>query len=238
MYHSGSTVEALTPLAELDLGVKTGFCPDLIVEVTSICDRACSGCYANNIISSKSKLETLQKFPKLFVDPAALNISMANLEIYPMTVSFRGGEPTRHPLLNQIIKETFELTGAQLYLETHGRWLIESPDPDLVDTLNETKSTVKISFDKMHEIGVESLRAMTKCLDSNGVQFVVAITEEDSPTFMDTRVKCNWVPDSKIIFQKKTKKISELPSPPIGVINCAGILTKSLNTKAGYRGER
>jgi organic radical activating enzyme len=234
--YSANLVESPSLLKVPIFSTKVDFCPDLIIEVTSICDRACSGCYANNIISNKSKLETLRKFPNLFLDPDSAEKLIVNLDSIPNTISFRGGEPTRHPMLSRIIKDTYKHTGAELYLETHGRWLLEQTDCELIDALKETQCIVKISFDKMHEITEAALRKMTCSLENARIQFVIAITEKDRTAFKVTRAKCHWIPEAKIVYQRKANNMSELPKPPMGVLNCTGTLAENLNAKAGYKG--
>ena len=114
--------------------VQMNFCPDLIVEVTSICDRACSGCYALNIVSKKSKMAVYEQFQNLFLDSTVFSARLGEIADSAQTISFRGGEPTRHPFLSRLLELTADKTDSKIYLETHGRWVLDETEGELLES--------------------------------------------------------------------------------------------------------
>lgn len=111
----------------------SNFAPDLIIEATSVCDRACVGCYAPNVISRASVEDLLNQDPSLFLTPDKLESTLRKLHQINLhksvVVSIRGGEPTRSPFISQLIEITStEMPSAEIYLETHGRWVITAQD--------------------------------------------------------------------------------------------------------------
>lgn len=211
------------------------FNPELIVEVCSVCDRACKGCYAPNVVNSRSKFEVYQQSPELFLSPADLQSRLEALPKLPRVVSLRGGEPTRHPELSQLIHIARSVVAGEIYLETHGRWLLKDDEQELARALSETKTIVKISFDKMHQISPASLQAMTDKLERAGIEFRIAITEVDQSAMLATRQLCPWLQDHIFIFQKKALRLSELPQPKLGVIASSGVRVNSLNVREPFR---
>jgi organic radical activating enzyme len=213
------------------------FLPDLIVEATSICDRACAGCYAANTITLEKPESLYKTKPYLFLDPKQFDISLKNAlsEEIPV-ISIRGGEPSLHPELNQllVIASNYAKT---VYLETHGKWLIKS-DFDGADkflsALQAINGVVKISFDRMHATSAASLKEMIVRLEKNSVDFRVAITEATENAFREVAVTINWVPQDKIIFQKKAFAIHELVSPKFGVISSKGVASGGLNVRLDF----
>lgn len=214
------------------------FTSDLIVEVTTACDRACNGCYAPNVVSNKSAEELIVKDPGLFINVSKLReLINAWATFQPEVISIRGGEPSLHPLLPNII---FELTkfNSEIFLETHGRWLLErdkTPYQALINALEMSRSTVKISFDSMHRLNPLDLKLMTDYLTASGIKFAVAITEKTDNELLASRNLCSWVPDDKIYFQHKAEKGEELMKPSIGVINVKAELVENLNYKFDIR---
>lgn len=214
------------------------FSSDLVVEVTSACNRACNGCYAPNIVSNKSAEELIVKDSSLFINVAKLReLIHAWPTFQPEVVSIRGGEPSLHPLLPNII---FELTkfNSEIFLETHGRWILEkdkTPYQALINALAMSRSIVKISFDSMHRLNPSDLKVMTDYLSASGISFVVAITERTDSELVASRNLCSWVPDNRIYFQHKAEKGEELMKPSIGVINVKAELVQNLNYKFDIR---
>lgn len=214
------------------------FSPDLIVEVTSACNRACKGCYAPNVVSNKSAEELQKQNPGLFLDLQKLrNLLIEWNSHLPSLISIRGGEPSIHPTLSNIIYELAQFNSG-IVLETHGRWLLEKNTTQfmgLINALVMSKAKVKISFDSMHGIKADDLLEMTKTLSSYGIGYLVAITEKTDEELVSTRMLCSWVKDENIIFQRKAERADELLIPSIGVINVRGDLVRSLNSKFDIR---
>lgn len=214
------------------------FTTDLIVEVTSACNRACNGCYAPNVVSNKSAEELIVKDPGLFINVSKLReLINAWPTFQPEVISIRGGEPSLHPLLPNII---FELTkfNSEIFLETHGRWLLEkdkTPYQALINALAMSRSTVKISFDSMHRLNPSDLKRMTDYLRASGIKFAVAITEKTDSELLASRNLCSWVPDDRIYLQYKAEKGEDLIKPSIGVINVKAELVENLNYKFDIR---
>lgn len=208
------------------------FRPDLVVEVTSACNRACNGCYAPNVVSNKSAEELMKRNSSLFMNvPKLRNLLQSWTTFHPEVVSIRGGEPSLHPQLPNII---FELSkfNSEIFLETHGRWLLEkdkTPYLGLINSLVMSNSIVKISFDTMHRLNPADLKKMTDYLSAVNIKYVIAITEKTDSELVASRNLCSWVSDEKIYFQHKADKAEELLKPGIGVINVDGNLVETLN---------
>jgi organic radical activating enzyme len=147
-------------------------------------------------------------------------------------VSIRGGEPTRHPEISSLIRVVSLFSNA-VFLETHGRWILTDSDAsaELLSACQEVRAIVKISFDRMHGKMDLPLREITDKLDGIGVEYAIAITEFTQDEFRETRGACDWVPNSKIIFQQKAKTINELMMPKIGVVRINGSLSHSLTAR-------
>lgn len=210
------------------------FNPDLVVEVTSVCNRACPGCYAPNVVSNKSASELMKKDSSLFLSLQSLNetIMFWDQEL-PKVLSIRGGEPSLHPELPFILK-SFRFFSREIVIETHGRWLLaknRSSYEELIQTILEAGVVVKISYDSMHGLSGEELMEITDYLEFRGGKYLIAITESTTKEFEATRNTAMWIEDEKILYQKKAKGINELIKPRLGVINASGILTSDLNSK-------
>ena len=212
------------------------FNPDLIVEVTSVCDRACAGCYAPNVIATGSPQEIYDSSPNLFLNPVVLQHTLEQLDSMPSHISLRGGEPTRHPLLSELIG-LLSAVSTSVYLETHGRWLLPKsvrPYKNLINALIENGTTVKLSFDSMHGLSKDDLKTITDILGVNDISFLIAITESNDNAFESARSRCDWIPDSKIIIQHKATSANALVKPRMGVIGVDGRLKTSLNFKSSF----
>ena len=207
------------------------FQPDLIVEVTGACNRACSGCYAPNVVE-KDASEVFAKRPELFLKTEALNNALS--EISPLEIaSVRGGEPTLHPELSIILKMVSN-RAKEVFLETHARWLLEEdfvPYMGLLNAIVDNRIIVKISFDKMHGLKTEELQRITHFLNWHDVDFRIAITEPTLADYMATRTQCSFIKDEKVIYQPKAASADELVKPTAGTINVRGELKETLNHK-------
>ncbi len=218
--------------AEEDLGATVNtFQPDLIVEVTGACNRACSGCYAPNVVA-KDSTEVFAKRPELFLKTEALNDVLS--EMVPVEIaSIRGGEPTLHPELPSIINMV-AIRAKEVFLETHARWLMEEnfiPYLGLLKAIKDNGTIVKISFDKMHGLKAEELQRITHFLNWHDVDFRIAITEPTLADYMETRSLCGFIKDEKIIYQSMAISADELVKPTVGTINVRGELKATLNHK-------
>lgn len=206
------------------------FNPDLIIEVTGACNKACVGCYAPNVVSNESPESLFEKRPELFLSLAGLNKAMNELEDWPHSTSIRGGEPTLHPKL-PILLIIASSKSNQVYLETHGRWLLKQNSQkhqELIKVLKEKKIIVKISFDKMHGMNDGELKEITELLTQYEISYRIAITEANLTDYLVTRSNCKWVSEDKIIFQLKAYSEDELVKPTIGTINVRGETKKTL----------
>jgi MoaA/NifB/PqqE/SkfB family radical SAM enzyme len=210
------------------------FNPDLIVEVTKVCNRACSGCYAPNVLSRESSHDLIKKDPGLFLNIADLQFALLSLGVAaPRLVSIRGGEPSLHPDLSGILN-VLRFFSQEIVIETHGRWALNKSLPayqDLLTTIRFNKAKVKVSFDSMHGLSSDELLEIISNLEGNGIEYLIAITENGVEAFHETRRKVSWVEDNKIIYQPKAAKQEELYSPPIGVINSKGQISGTLTDK-------
>jgi hypothetical protein len=207
------------------------FAPDLIVEVTQVCDRACAGCYAPNVVTKSDGLELLRSNPELFLSPKNLESAVANLSKSLASIAIRGGEPSRHPELGQLLKIASRI--GKTLLETHGRWLLGASCAPLLKEIQESNTTVKISFDKMHGATSEELRTMLSRLTENAIPYLVAITESSLADYENTKALCDFVPESAIIFQKKASHFEELVRPKLGVIGVNGQFKRFLTHQEG-----
>lgn len=208
------------------------FQPDLIVEVTGACNRACVGCYAPNVVA-KDAASVYETRPELFIGATALNNAWNDLSEFPRVTAIRGGEPTLHPELPVLLK-TVAKHSVHVYLETHGRWLMEEsfiPYMELLETIKTNQIIVKISFDKMHGLKADELQRMTHFLSWHDVDYKIAITESSLTEFIATRSLCSFVKDEQIIYQPKAVTESELVKPLIGTINVRGELKRTLTHK-------
>jgi organic radical activating enzyme len=216
------------------------FQPDLIIEATAVCDRQCAGCYAPNVISREAPLEMLVRRPDLFLAPAilqaALQSHLQQRSTPVQVVGIRGGEPTRHPHLTDILSEIRSNTNAAIYLETHGRWLLsDTPNTELLTTLAAHHAIVKLSFDRMHGLAADELRDLTRRLDQSGVAWCVAITEQDETAFYKTRATCSWIDDNQLFYQPKVGSAAALLRSECRVISVSGQLSGGLSVRSEFR---
>ncbi len=213
------------------------FTPDLIVEATAVCDRQCAGCYAPNLVSKLSPAALYELNPDLFLNPQVIETTLQYLtRDTPIlkSIAIRGGEPTRHPLLAQILRLASTYS-QQVYLETHGGWIDEKtePAPDSNSILSECKrlgTVIKLSFDRMHGLNPERLKKVTHYLTTHSIEWIVAVTEKDLSAFESTTKLYPWISQERILFQRKAAKLSELIRPKLGVINVRGAWSRTLNT--------
>ena len=210
------------------------FSPDLIVEVTKVCNRSCSGCYAPNVLSRESSHDLIKKDPSLFLNIADLQFALLSLGFgVPQLISIRGGEPSLHPDLSGILN-VLRFFSQEIVIETHGRWALNKSlqtYQDLLTTVQFNKAKVKISFDSMHGLSSDELLEIISNLKRNGIEYLIALTESGVDAFLETRRKISWVEDCKIIYQPKAAKLDELYSPPMGVINSKGQISGNLTEK-------
>ncbi len=216
------------------------FQPDLIVEATAVCDRQCAGCYAPNVISREAPSEMMTRRPDLFLSPEQLRQTLqAFLQHTPTPVhivGIRGGEPTRHPHLTGILSIIRSLSSAAIYLETHGRWLInDEPYVELLRALAGTRTIVKLSFDRMHGLSADELRTLTRCLDQHRVAWCVAITESSEAAFSSSRAACSWVSDDQIFYQPKVEVATKLLRAGCSVISVNGRLSGMLSVRSEFK---
>lgn len=208
------------------------FQPDLIVEVTGACNRACVGCYAPNVVA-KDAATILEKSPELFISAMALNNAWNELESWAHTTAIRGGEPTLHPKLPVLLIMASNKSD-QVFLETHGRWLLPESvanHQELIKVLREKKIIVKLSFDKMHGMKKEELQRITDYLNWHEIEYRVAITETTLADYISSRSLCSFISEDKIIFQQKATSADQLIKPSIGTINVRGEIKRTLTHK-------
>ena len=209
------------------------FTPELVVEVTGACNRACVGCYAPNVVSNESAATLFENRPELFLSIVGFNRALNELSVFPRVTAIRGGEPSLHPKLPVLLKMA-STHSEKVMLETHGRWLLPENIKEygeLIKSLRENRIIVKISFDRMHGLKKDDLQKMTDFLGWNEIDYRIAITESSLAEFMLTRTQCYWVEDEKIIFQPKATNESELIKPILGTITKLGKLNRSLTNK-------
>lgn len=212
------------------------FSPDLIVEATSVCDRSCKGCYAPNVVSKENISKFFRERPELFLSKESFRSSLEAIGIKLSVASIRGGEPSRHPELPSLFSILRE-TATTVYLETHGRWVLEDTEyaRALIESCRANHVILKISFDSMHGLGDAALKAIVDRAEGVNIEYVIAITELDEKSFENTRASCSWISDSKIIFQKKEKISEDLIRPKIGVVHVDGNFSPTLSVKASFQ---
>lgn len=213
------------------------FRPDLIVEVTTVCDRQCAGCYAPNNVSGKDPAQLLAEKPEWFLTTVALETTLRELHaessIAESEISVRGGEPTRHPGLPDLLRSLRRSSSGPLYLETHGRWALTGSE-HLFDVLRETDTIVKISFDQMHGLSPSALKQITESIEREDIRWCVAITEATSEEWAVSRKSCSWVNDDHIIVQRKAYSADALVRPTFGVIHVNGSRSDGVSTRPGF----
>lgn len=208
------------------------FHPDIIVEVTSVCDRQCSGCYAPNLLSKEDPEVLFRAKPELFLSPEKLRATLSQMNANHPTgiqsISLRGGEPSRHPGLPAILSVANSFS-SEVYLETHGRWILTAnSDNAILSTCKSNGTYIKLSFDRMHGMDAPTLQKSVELLSEHHVRWMVAITEANLADFQRTRGLCPWVADDRIIFQTKVTRGEDLIQPKLGVIHLDGSVSNSL----------
>jgi len=203
------------------------FAPDLVVEATRVCDRACQGCYAPNVLVPSGRLPSNSD---MYLPLDALRTALLKLHEKPALVAVRGGEPSLHPQLEDLLA-TLRNAADHVVLETHGRWIIGSSQ-SVLQSLSRLDITIKVSFDKMHGMNAGTLRQTLSHLDQSGISFMVAITEETELEFRNmAALTSEWLSPSRLIFQKKALTEAELIQPRLGVIDSKGLIRKGLTEK-------
>lgn len=214
------------------------FKPDLIIEVTSTCNRSCTGCYAPNVVSNKSAKDLMAEKPNLFLDVNQLENLIAFWEQkLPKILSFRGGEPSLHPELGRILQAS-RFFASELVIETHGRWLLEDQRQDyqeVITAVYETKTVVKISYDSMHRLRVDQLLEITSFLENLKIRFYIAVTENTVEEYHKTIEQVSFINPALFIFQKKALSSETLVRPELGVIDVSGQLNGGLTNKFDSR---
>lgn len=217
------------------------FKPDLIVEVTKVCNRACNGCYAPNVVSRESSEDLLKKDPGLFLSVSDLQCALLSLNtVVPRNISIRGGEPSLHPNLAGLLN-VLRFFSQEIVIETHGRWALDetvSQHDDLLTMIQFNKVKIKVSFDSMHGLSDQELLEITSNLEAKGIQYLIAITEDGLDKFQVTRNRIPWVKDEKLIYQPKASQSEGLYQPPMGVINCKGQISGGLTAKFNLSANR
>ena len=210
------------------------FSPDLIVEVTTACNRSCSGCYAPNVVTTTDPRTLIERNPEYFFSVEKIK-SMVKEWAHGLlqTISLRGGEPSVHPYLGCLAEELSKI-GSDIIIETHGRWLLENSRhkySDLISKLKEIGTIIKISFDSMHGLSSKELSSIVEFLDSQDIRVLIAITEFSIEEFLNVKEQIPPHITAPIIYQKKAASIDALIKPRIGVINVNGILNQTLTSK-------
>lgn len=207
------------------------FKPDLIIEATSVCDRACIGCYAPNVVSKKSSQDLFISNPSLFLVPENLAQAIADLDLFGKVVSIRGGEPTRNPLLPELLS-VLSRQSCNSYLETHGRWILsEEERASLIGALKANKTNVKLSFDSMHGTSIREIETMVTTLRANSIRLSVGITESTQDLFLKSNQELSHLKIDEVYFQNKATSADSLIRPAIGVVSVNGLLKKTLTSK-------
>ena len=209
------------------------FQPDLILEVTSICDRRCKGCYAPNAVSQEDAETLFNSNPSFFLQTEKLKKTLEGLSQNKISsISLRGGEPSRHPKLGELLEVIRSFNASDIFVETHGRWILEESEStsQLIQACKDTNCILKISFDQMHGLKPEKLKAILDRITSAKIQYAVAITESTNEKFVVSRGFCDWVPNDKIIYQAKAVNSQDLLQPRVGVIGVNGYLVKNLTS--------
>ncbi len=197
------------------------FEPDLIIEATNACNKACRGCYAPNVIVSEDSQSN-----------GVSNLTVTTLEhLWPSSVgvvAIRGGEPTLNPRISELIASASQRC-ERVYLETGGDWI--KPGHGLLKVLSATGCIVKLSVDSMHESRKEALLKNLETLRLAGVPSAVAITERSNESF-DTSI--GLLPsdfNGEIFVQQKATKVSDLIRPRLGVISAKGEFRETVTNR-------
>jgi MoaA/NifB/PqqE/SkfB family radical SAM enzyme len=201
------------------------FAPDLIIEATNACDRKCHGCYAPNVVG---EIQELGRQSDLFLSIANFKTAIQNENLSDLrSVAIRGGEPSLHPSL-EILLEACCGISETVFLETHGRWLLNPEQNEKLKTLSRIGIVAKISFDPMHELTVEDLKKIVKTLEEYQIRFVVAITAKHFLRFVEIRKRVPFLANELICFQEFATSVDRLIVPRYGVLGRDGIRRKTL----------
>ncbi len=204
------------------------FNPDLVVEVTNVCNKSCPGCYAPNIITTKSNTKT-NKNGK-FLRASDLENTWLNIPDVD-TVAIRGGEPTLNPEILNIISY-ISTRAKHVYLETNGDWIKDGDD--LINSVKNSNLIVKLSVDSMHGSSIEETRKRIEKLKRHSIKSMIAVTEEDLTTF-ELFIEMHLSDfEGPILFQRKAKKIQDILKPRIGVLNTQGQLVNTVSVKSSF----
>lgn len=199
------------------------FKPDLIIEVTNVCNKNCKGCYASNVDLNSGKESNLS--------PELLNLSLQSLLILEElnTISIRGGEPTLNQDIDKIILRLEKFSFDKIYLETNGDWIQENSP--LLLKLENSKVIIKLSTDKMHAIPAQIITKRVDLLKKYKLNFLLAVTDESLEKCIEFVTEHYPNVNAPFIFQKKAYSTNELIQPTYGVLNSKGVLSKTLTTK-------
>jgi len=221
----------MTASAQREPSISPRFQPDLIVETTMLCDRSCSGCYAPTILARRGSA-----LPSDFLSLASLEGALAtlapNLADFAPVIAVRGGEPTLHPALLDLLSRLRQLT-TNLYLETNGHWILKE-DEALLQICKQVGVIVKISFDSMHTLKPHELHRACDKLDRNHVEWTVAITEATELAWHGTVTANQWLPLERAVFQPKAVDYTGLVKASIAVIRPDGAITSSVSMKTRF----
>lgn len=216
------------------------FTPDLIAEVTSVCDRQCPGCYAPNFVTKDSPESVRRSNPGVFISASVFREALENVVAQNgsriSTLSLRGGEPSMHPEISQLVAITAEFA-QEVYLETHGLWIdMQSlTSQTILESCAKFGAKLKVSFDRMHGLDVSRLRRILKAVELSGVQYLVAITEQTEEEYLRVRNLLPELADDSFVFQKRSTTEAGLILPRIGVLRIDGTLKASLSVRESFR---
>lgn len=195
------------------------FAPDLLVEVTSVCDRAWPGNYSSALRTTNDPRAFLAVRPDLFLATDKLRTALESLGRRDLSIALRGGEPSRHARLLDLVRCATPFA-RELFVETNARWTVE-PRRSVREWLAELatlRTILKISFDRMHALDPRDLEEIVSQLERHGVRWLVAITAPDEMTLTRTRELCRWVPDKRLVVQRERARVHA----PLGVIDVSG----------------
>ncbi|MEQ1875932.1 MAG: hypothetical protein ABL958_04750, partial [Bdellovibrionia bacterium] len=142
-------------------------------------------------------------------------------------------------LLSKILQTAAQYSD-KVWLETHGQWILSENAflyQELIETIANHRTIVKISFDRMHGLSADKLRSITQFLDMQNIDWVVAITEATEVDFLATRGQAYWIEDSRVIFQKKAAFGVDLIKPRVGVIGVDANLKIELSQRNTFSRE-
>ena len=201
-----------------------------------MCDLGCRGCYAPNLISTRSTTELVDARPELFLSEDKLQQALDKIACQRAGFSFsaavRGGEPSLHPNLAQLFRR-LTTVAHPVYLETHGRW-VGVRDTEVLRVCSRLGIVLKVSFDSMHCISSQELLRICDAADAQCVHYLVAITEPSEHDFRETRDKCRWIPDERIVVQRKATVSAQLIQPKLGVLTPNGNLAAGLSVRQEF----